>query len=62
MASVRLRGVCAKVDGKKIIDKARQIRDILGGDYKIILEKNRICVEGEIPHDIRKKIDKILAS
>lgn len=62
MGSIRLRGVAAKVDDKKIIEKARLIREILGKDYRIIIEKNRICVEGDIQdREIRKKIDKILA-
>lgn len=62
MASVRLRGVSAKIDDKKILEKAKLIREKFGSDYKIILEKGHISVEGDIPHDIRKKIDKILAS
>jgi hypothetical protein len=62
MPSVRIRGVCAKIDDKKVLEKARQIRETFGSRYKIILEKNHISVEGKIPHDIRKKIDQILAS
>lgn len=63
MASVRLKGVCARVDDKHIMQKARLTRKLIGRDYRIIIEKDRICVEGNIQdHDLRKKIDKILAS
>jgi len=63
MASVRVRGVCARVDDKKILEKARQIRELIGKEYRIIIEKDHICVEGDIrDHDLRKRIDKILAS
>jgi len=62
MASVRIRGVGAKISDKKILEKAKQIRDTFGSDFKIIIEKNHITVEGKMSHDIRKKIDKILAS
>ncbi len=62
MASVRVRGVCATVDDKQVLEKAKQLREMLGSEYRIILEKGRICVEGDIPHDLRKKVDKILAS
>ncbi len=63
MASVRLRGVCAKVDDKHIMEKARLIRKLIGKEFRIIIEKDHICVEGNIQdHDLRKKIDKILAS
>ena len=62
MASVRVIGVSAKIDDKKIIEKAKNIRDTFGSDYKIIIEKGRISVEGKIPADVRKKISKILAS
>lgn len=63
MASARIRGVCAKVDDKHIMQKARLIRKLIGRKYRIIIEKDRICVEGNIQdHDLRKKIDKILAS
>ena len=63
MASVRLRGVCARVDDKLISQKVRLIRKLIGHDYRIVIEKDRICVEGNIEdHDLRKKLDKILAS
>lgn len=63
MASVRLRGVCARVDDKHIMQKVRLIRKLIGQEFRIIIEKDRICVEGNIQdHDLRKKIDKILAS
>ena len=63
MASVRLRGVCARVDDKHIMQKARLIRKLIGREFRIIIENDRICVEGNIQdHDLRKKIDKILAS
>lgn len=63
MASVRLRGVCARVDDKQISQKVRLIRKLIGHDYRIVIEKDRISVEGNIQdHDLRKKLDKILAS
>jgi hypothetical protein len=62
MASVRVRGVGAKIDDKKILQKAKQIRDTFGSDFKIIIEKNHITVEGKMTHEERKKIDQILAS
>lgn len=61
MASVRLRGVCARVDEKQIPQKVRLIRKLIGQDSRIIIEEDRICVEGNIrDHDLRKKLDKIL--
>jgi hypothetical protein len=40
----------------------KSIREILGTEYRIIIEKDRICVEGDIAdHETRKKIDGILA-
>lgn len=62
MASVRIRGVGAKISDKKVLEKAKQIREKFGSDLKIIIEKNHITVEGKMSHDIRKKIDQILAS
>ena len=62
MASVRIRGVGAKIDDKKVLQKAKQIRDTFGSDFKIIIEKNHITVEGKMTHEERKKIDQILAS
>lgn len=63
MGSVRVRGVCAKVDDKHIFEKAKKIRKLIGREYKITIEKDRLCVEGDLrDHDLRKKIDKILAS
>ena len=63
MASVRLRGVCARIDDKHIAQKVRLIRKLIGREFRIIIQNDRICVEGDIKdHDLRKKIDKILAS
>ena len=63
MASVRIRGISAKVDDKKVIQIAKKIRDALGEDYRIIIDKNRISVEGDIQDPkVRKKIKAILAS
>ena len=57
-----MRGVCARVDDKSILDKVKSIREIIGTEYRIIIEKDRICVEGDIAdHETRKKIDGILA-
>lgn len=62
MGSIRLRGVCARVDDKSMLNKVKSIREILGTEYRIIIEKDRICVEGDIAdHETRKKIDGILA-
>ena len=37
--------------------KVKRIREILGTEYRIIIEKDRICVEGDIAdHETRKKI------
>ena len=55
--------MCARVDDKHILEKARLIRKLIGKEYRIIIEKDLICVEGNIQdHDLRKRIDKILAS
>ena len=63
MASVRIRGVSAKVDDSKIFEKAKKIRAVLGSDYRIIIEKGRIIIEGNIQDaNIRRKIKQILAS
>ena len=62
MASVRVRGVSAKVDDSRVLEKAKQIREIFGNEYKIIIEKGQISIEGNIPHDVRKRMDDILTS
>jgi len=63
MGSVRVRGVCARVDDKHIFEKAKKIRKLIGQKYRIVIEKNYLSVEGDIQdHDLRKKIDNILAS
>ena len=50
------------VDDKSMLDKVKSIREIIGTEGRIIIEKDRICVEGEIAdHETRKKIDGILA-
>ncbi len=50
------------VDDKSVLEKMKSIREILGTEYRIIIEKDRICVEGDIAdHETRKKIDWILA-
>ena len=63
MASVRIRGVSAKVVNKDLPDKVKKLHKLLGRGYRIIIEDDHISVEGDIlDHDIRKKIDLILAS
>ena len=58
MGSIRLRGVPARlVDDKSMLDKVKSIREIIGTEYRIIIEKDRICVEG----DIADHVDGILA-
>jgi hypothetical protein len=60
--SVRVRGICAKVDEERIGSVVMGLRRLLGMDYRIIIDKNRICVEGDLKnHALRKKIDGILA-
>jgi hypothetical protein len=48
------------VDDKSMLDKVKSIREVIGTEYRIIIEKDRICVEGA-DHETRKKIDGILA-
>jgi len=63
MPSLRLRGVSAKVSNKDISRKVREIRDLLGPDYRIIIEGDHITIEGNIEdHDLRRRIDKVLAN
>jgi hypothetical protein len=64
MASVRIRGISAKIDNKKtLFEKARKINTILGDGYKIIIDKNNLSIEGDILDDkIKKKIVDILSS
>ncbi|RZN34549.1 MAG: hypothetical protein EF813_09895 [Methanosarcinales archaeon] len=62
MGSTRSRCVCARIDDKSVLDKVKSIRETLGTEYRIIIENDRICVEGNIAdHETRKKIDGILA-
>jgi hypothetical protein len=50
------------VDDKSMIDTVKGIREIIGTEYRIIIEKDRICVEGDIAdHETRKKIGRLLA-
>ena len=63
MPSLRLRGVSAKVSNKDISNKVKEIRNLLGPEYRIIIEGDHITIEGDIQdHDLRRKIDKVLAS
>ncbi len=63
MPSLRLRGVSAKVSNKDISKKVKEIRNLLGPDYRIIIEGDHITIEGDIQdHDLRRKIDKVLAN
>jgi hypothetical protein len=63
MASVRIRGVSAKVVDKDLPNKVKKLRKLLGHGFRIIIEGDHISVEGSIlDHDVRKKIDLILAS
>jgi hypothetical protein len=63
MPSVRIRGVSAKIVDRDIPSKVKKIRKMLGPEYRIVIEGDHISVEGNIQdHDLRKKIDKILAS
>jgi len=60
--SVRIRGICAKVDEERISKIVTVLRQVLGKDYKIIIENDRICVEGDLrDRALRKKIDGILS-
>ena len=63
MPSVRLRGVRAKVKEKNLAEKVKKIRALLGDEYRIVIEKDNISVEGNLQDSLlRKKIVKILAS
>jgi len=63
MPSVRLRGVRAKVNEKNLAEKVRLIRALVGDEYRIVIEKGNISVEGNLQDSmLRKKIVKILAS
>ena len=63
MASVRVKGVCAKVDDRRIIEKAKKVREALGSEYRIIIEKGKLCIEGDmLDAGKRKQIEQILAS
>lgn len=63
MPSLRLRGVSAKITDKDIPVKVKKIRKLLGPEYRIVIEGDHISIEGDIgDHDLRKKIDKILAN
>jgi hypothetical protein len=63
MPSLRLRGVSAKVSNKDISKKVKEIRNLLGPDYRIIIEGDHITIEGDIQdHDLRRKIDKVLVN
>ncbi len=47
---------------KNMLDMVKSIREIIGTEYRIIIKKDRICVEGDIAdHETGKKIDGILA-
>ena len=60
---MRLRGVSARISDKDIPMKVREIRKLLGPEYRIVIEGDHISIEGDIKdHDLRKKIDRILAS
>jgi hypothetical protein len=60
---LRLRGVSAKVSNKDISKKVKEIRNLLGPDYRIIIEGDHITIEGDIQdHDLRRKIDKVLVN
>lgn len=62
MPSVRLRGVRARVTDKTLTEKVRQIRALLGSDYRIVIEKDKITVEGDLQdYELRRKVVKILA-
>ena len=63
MPSVRLRGVRAKVNEKNLAEKVRLIRALVGDEYRIVIEKGNISVEGNLQDSmLRKKIVNILAS
>lgn len=60
---MRLRGICARAGDKHHMQKVSLIRKLISQQHRIIIEKDRICVEGNIRDQyLRKKIDKILAS
>jgi hypothetical protein len=62
MPSVRLRGVRARVTDKNVTEKVKRIRALLGGDYRIVIEKDKITVEGDLQdYELRRKVVKILA-
>ena len=62
MPSVRLRGVRARVSEKNVLEKVKKIRALLGTDYKIVIEKDKVTVEGNLQdYELRKKIVRILA-
>ena len=63
MSSIRLRGVSVKVSDETIFEKAKKIRAEIGDEYRIVIEKDRITVEGDIlDPEIRRRISEILVS
>lgn len=63
MPSLRLRGVSARISDKDIPVKIKKIRKLLGPQYRIVIEGDHISIEGDIQdHELRKRIDMILAS
>ncbi len=63
MPSVRLHGISATIDDETIFEKAKRVREKIGEDYRIIIEGNRITVEGDILNpEVRREISEILAS
>jgi hypothetical protein len=62
MASIRIRGISAKVDDRDLPNKVKKLRKLLDHSFRIIIEGDHISVEGNIlDHDVRKKIELILA-
>lgn len=63
MASVRVKGISAKVDSEKTSEIANRIGEELGSGYRVFIENDRVCVEGNMQNpDVRKKIKSILTS
>lgn len=61
MPSVRLRGISARITDDTVFEKAKKIRETMGNAYRIIIDRDRITVEGDVlDPDIRKRISEIL--
>lgn len=44
MESIRLRGVCARVSDERLLDRVKNLRETLGNEYRIIIEREIVSV------------------